>query len=123
MSSDHSTGSALSDAVGDSFAEFGRYMKRARQRAGLSLRDAAEQADLSFGYISKVERAELGHTPSEDALRRLADTYDVDPDLTVLRAGKVPDWIKDWLVENPDSTLDLAQAIRQGETNVSPDEA
>ena len=51
----------------------GERIKRARSAAGLSLRDAAERAELSAMAISKFERGEA--TPSSQSLIRLSRAF------------------------------------------------
>lgn len=53
----------------------GQRIRQRRKERGLSLRELAEQADLTASFLSLVER---GHnTPSLDSLRRIAAALDV----------------------------------------------
>lgn len=52
-------------------------LRAARHRQGLSLRETAAMADLSIGYVSKVERGIK--QPSLTTLRRLAPVLGLGP--------------------------------------------
>lgn len=53
----------------------GDRMRKARERRGLTLRDLGNMSNLSFGYLSRIERGK--QEPSLDALRRIADVLGV----------------------------------------------
>jgi transcriptional regulator with XRE-family HTH domain len=65
----------MSEAVG---AE----LRLARERANLSLRDAAEKAGVSRGYLSKAENGKV--VPSWEMLVRIAAVYGREPRLRLL---------------------------------------
>lgn len=70
-----SDASPLTDAVGEE-------LRSARQRAQLSLRDAAEQVGISRGYLSRAENGAV--VPSWDMLVRIAAAYRRVPRLRLL---------------------------------------
>jgi transcriptional regulator with XRE-family HTH domain len=59
-----------SDEVGDA-------IQRAREAKGWTLRQLAEQTDIDFGYIGRLERGEI-RRPGAGQLQRLANALDVD---------------------------------------------
>jgi transcriptional regulator with XRE-family HTH domain len=54
---------------------YGRFIRDARERKGLSLRDAAAKAGITEGGLGKIERDENGVTIR--TLQRLAEVYGV----------------------------------------------
>ena len=65
-----------------SAAAAGEELRAARQRASLSLREAAERVGITGGYLSKAEN---GHAvPSWDVLVRIAAAYGREPRLRLL---------------------------------------
>lgn len=77
--------------------ELGARLRRVRNTAGYTLDWAAEQAEVTKGYLSKVERGQA--TPSIAVINRLSEVYGVGlseffmpegerKSITVLRAGQ-----------------------------------
>jgi transcriptional regulator with XRE-family HTH domain len=54
---------------------YGRFIRDARERKGLSLRDAAAKAGITEGGLGKIERDENGVTIR--TLQRLAGVYEI----------------------------------------------
>jgi transcriptional regulator with XRE-family HTH domain len=57
--------------------EVGHAIQRAREAKGWTLRQLAEEADIDFGYIGRLERGEI-RRPGAGRLQRLASALDVD---------------------------------------------
>lgn len=53
-------------------------LRTARQRAGLGVREAARQADLSSGYVAHLEAG--SRCPSRTVAARLAAVLELDDD-------------------------------------------
>lgn len=73
---------------------FGTYLRQLRESKGLSLRHAAEEAQVSSGYLSQIEGGKRGRrkrgehfAPHPQILRRLASTYHVPAQELFERAG------------------------------------
>ncbi|MEE9443223.1 MAG: helix-turn-helix transcriptional regulator [candidate division Zixibacteria bacterium] len=64
----------------------GTYLKKARLKAGLSLREVEEKADVSNAYISMIES---GHRvdPHPKILRKLAKAYGLEMQEVMDHAG------------------------------------
>lgn len=60
---------------------------------------------MTFTYISKIESEKLdfGDYPSEDLIRRLAEALDTDVDELFLLAKKIPQQIRQRVMERPDA--------------------
>lgn len=60
---------------------------------------------VTFTYISKIESEKLdfGDYPSEDLIRRLAEALDTDVDELFLLAKKIPQQIRQRVMERPDA--------------------
>jgi len=81
--------------------EFGKFMNKLRNNAGLSLREFARQADLSPTYISKMERGDFS-PPSADTIKRMAEVLkypEIDKLLTL--ADKIDEELEDMIKNNP----------------------
>ena len=61
----------------DNPTSLGAYLRAARERAGLSLRQLAEVAEVNYGYLARIENSERSK-PAPDVLQRLADALEVD---------------------------------------------
>lgn len=71
-------------------SQLGRFLEQRRTELGLSRRDVAEQADLSYPYVSQLETGE--RQPALKALRALAPVLRVPvEELAALVAGS-GDW-------------------------------
>jgi transcriptional regulator with XRE-family HTH domain len=83
---------------------FGKKLRSLRQAKGLTLRALAEQVDVGFTYLSKIENSKLGFgdAPSEKLIHRLADALDADEEELLLIANKIPAGIKQRIWERPD---------------------
>lgn len=56
--------------------EFGAYLRRLRDEAGLSLREAENRIGISNSYLYQIERGERG-APKPEVLRKMAAAYSV----------------------------------------------
>jgi transcriptional regulator with XRE-family HTH domain len=54
--------------------EIGAKLKKIREEKGLTIREVAEQIDVHFTYISKIEN---GKVPSLEKLNKLCDLYGI----------------------------------------------
>lgn len=68
---------------------FGAYIQRARRAAGRTQRDVAAALGIDFTYLSKLENGR-GDPPGEETIRGLAAELDLDAELALALAGKVP---------------------------------
>lgn len=66
--------------------EFGRYLKRLREEAGLSLRDVEQQVNISNAYLSQIEKGRR-NPPKPAVLKQLATAYNVTLDALMAAAG------------------------------------
>ena len=83
---------------------FGERVRELRNAKGWSLRDLAEQVDVGFTYLSRVENGRLnyGDYPSNALIHRLADALDADEEELVVLAERVPERIRDRVLQRPD---------------------
>jgi len=58
-------------------SELGRYLKEARVKLGLSLREAQERSNVSNAYISLIESGRR-IDPHPNILKKLADAYKLE---------------------------------------------
>ena len=60
------------------YSEIGRRIARRRKRLGFTQSDVEEKANISFGYLSNIERAVS--IPSTEVIMRLALALETTPD-------------------------------------------
>ncbi len=65
----------------------GAFIRQQRKRAGLSLRQLAEQTSLSNPYLSQVERGL--HQPSVRVLKAISDALNLSAETLLAEAGLI----------------------------------
>ncbi|SRR5260221_10626939 len=68
----------------------GQRIKELRRQHGLTQRQLAQQANVDFSYLSKIENDKLEYTPSIKALQELSQALGVDELELMELANKVP---------------------------------
>lgn len=83
---------------------FGTRVRKLRQAKSLTLRDVAKKVRVTFTYLSKIENQKLsfGEFPSNELIVKLASALDADPDELLLLAEKIPDAIRQRVLQRPD---------------------
>jgi HTH-type transcriptional regulator, competence development regulator len=94
--------------------EFGKRIRERRlalshKRPQYSLRRVASEVEVSFSFLSKVERGDLP-PPSEETIKKLAAVLGDNPDVLLALAGKVSSDLKEAIIKRPEL---FAQLIRQ----------
>ena len=89
---------------------FGTRIRELRQSQDLTLRDLAEKVGVTFTYVSKIENGKLsfGEFPSNDLILKLARALGGDPDELLLLAEKIPDAIRQRVLQRPDAFRKIA---------------
>jgi transcriptional regulator with XRE-family HTH domain len=89
---------------------FGQKLRDLRKAKGLSQRALADIVKINFTYLSKIENEKLDFAqfPSEPLIRTLADALDADVDELLLLAQKIPEQIKQRVIERPDAFRKIA---------------
>jgi transcriptional regulator with XRE-family HTH domain len=92
-------------------ATFGGRVKELRKAKNLGQRGLAAMVGVSFTYISRVETESLdfGPYPSEELIVKLAKALDADADELLLLAQKIPQPIRQRVLERPDVFRVLAE--------------
>lgn len=67
--------------------EFPNYLRRTREKAGLSVRQAAPEIGVSVPYLSRLETGGPAKRPDVQRLYRMADVYGVDRRAMLINAG------------------------------------
>lgn len=90
--------------------QFGQKIRDLRRMMGLSLRELAPQVGVGFTYLSKVEtgRLDFGDYPSEGLIHKLAEALEADEDELLLLAEKIPDQVRQRVLQRPDAFLAFA---------------
>lgn len=95
---------------------FGNRIRELRQAKNLTLRDVAKRVKVTFTYLSKIENQKLsfGEFPSDDLIVRLARILGVDPDELLLLAEKIPQAIRQRVLQRPDVFRKMADLDDRG---------
>lgn len=80
--------------------EFGAFVRRERERRGISLRDMAKRIGVSPTYQSKVERGEFP-PPAEDKVKRIAEIIECNSDRLLALAGRVASELTEIIKRQP----------------------
>src|SRR5436190_9035558 len=70
--------------------KLGETVRRLRKALGLTQDQLAEASGVDESYISKIETGRLPYTPSEETIRLMAKTLEVDSLELLTLAEKVP---------------------------------
>jgi len=91
--------------------KFGDRIRDLRKAKNLSQRALGDLVGVTFTYISKVENEKLdfGDYPSEELIRKLAEALDTDVDELFLLAKKIPEQIRQRVMERPDAFRKIAR--------------
>lgn len=95
--------------------KFGKKIRELRKTHNLTQKELGDLVGVGFAYLSKVEneRLDFGDYPSEDLIRKLAAALGTDEDELMLLAKKIPEHIRQRVLERPDAFrkfADLADA-------------
>jgi transcriptional regulator with XRE-family HTH domain len=90
--------------------KFGQKIRSLRRDRQMGQRALAEAVGVSFTYISKIEnhRLDFGDYPSDELIVKLAKALDADPDELLVLAQKVPEPIRQRVLERPEAFRKLA---------------
>ena len=80
-------------------------LRELRESRGTSLRQAAQDVDVNPAYLSRVERGQKG--ASKSVQERLADYYDVEPEVVAVASGELPEDIIEILQRHPELLEEL----------------
>jgi transcriptional regulator with XRE-family HTH domain len=74
-------------------------------------RALGDMVGVSFTYISKIENEKLdfGDYPSEELIRKLAEALETDVDELLILAKKIPEHIRQRVIERPDVFRKIAR--------------
>jgi transcriptional regulator with XRE-family HTH domain len=93
-------------------SKLGDYLRELRLAAGLSQRELAARVGVTFPHISKIEAGT--ENPSDELLVRIAGEVKTDPDELLLYAERVPDALRQQVVEKPQLALQFFRRWRAG---------
>jgi HTH-type transcriptional regulator, competence development regulator len=97
-------GSQKNERAGKIYMTFGQTIRELRKKQDLTQRELAAKVGINFTYLSKIENDKLQEIqfPSEETIVGLAKALDADVDELLLLAQKVPDSIKERIIQRPD---------------------
>ena len=90
---------------------FGERLRELRKAKGFTLRDLAEKVGVGFTYLSRAEneRLQYGDYPSNALIEKMATVLDADPDELLFLAKRIPDRMKQRILERPDAFRKLVE--------------
>jgi len=97
--------------------DFGTALKSLRIEKRITQRDLAEKVGVDFTYISKIENGKLENTPSVDTITKIANILEADVDQLILLAKKVPETIRETIVDD-----NLAATFLRKVSHFSPEQ-
>ena len=85
--------------------KFGEKIRELRKSQNLTQKELGDLVGVPFAYISKVEneRLDFGDYPSEALIGKLAAALGTDEDELMLLAKKIPENIRQRVLERPDA--------------------
>ncbi len=91
--------------------KFGDRVRQLRRAKGLGQRALAKRVGISLTYVSKIEnhRLDFGDYPSTDEILRIAAALETDEDELLILAKKIPERIRQRVLERPDAFCRLAE--------------
>lgn len=98
-------------------SDFGSTLKNLRKERRITQRDLAEKVGVDFTYISKIENGKLVNSPSVDTIVKIAQALDANADELILLAKKVPETIRETIVDD-----DLAVAFLRKVPQLTPEQ-
>ena len=98
-------------------SDFGAVIKNLRQEHKITQRALAEKVGVDFTYISKMENGKLENFPSIDIISKIAQVLETDADALTLLAKKVPDTLRETIVDD-----DLAAIFLRKVPTMTPEQ-
>lgn len=88
----------------------GQRIRNLRMQRSLTQRALADQIGINFTYLSKIENDKLqqDQSPKEETINKLAESLGADRDELMLSARKIPERIKQRVIERPEVFRKLA---------------
>jgi len=85
-------------------ATFGGKIRDLRKANGFTQRDLADRVGINFTYLSKIEndKLEQNQFPRENTIKKLSEALHADMDELLLLARKIPESIKQRVIQRPD---------------------
>lgn len=83
---------------------FGTRIRQLRREHDLTQRELAEQVDIDYTYLSKIEN-DHAIPPAEKTIRRLATVLGANADELILLANKLPADFERDLLERPENQV------------------
>lgn len=89
---------------------FGNRIRELRLAKALTLRALASKLCVTFTYLSKIENQKLsfGEFPSDELIVKLAKFLDADAEELLLLAKKIPESIRNRVLQRPDAFRRIA---------------
>jgi HTH-type transcriptional regulator, competence development regulator len=90
---------------------FGKKIRELRKAKNFGQRALASLVDVSHTYVSKIENEKLdfGDYPSEELICKIAEKLAADTDELLMLAQKIPQQIKNRVLERPDVFRKIAE--------------
>lgn len=101
--------------------ELGRAIKRKREQMGLSLRDVANETQVSASTLSRIENGT--GKPDADNIARLTNWLDMPVDRVMKRASKTSDAVEPVIYYPHESTPEIIEAHLRADKNLTPETA
>lgn len=87
-------------------------IRQQREAQKIGLRELARRVEMSPAYLSKVETNQF-RPPAEGKLVAIAMELNLDPDVVMAHAGRVPADLMETLKRHPVEMVRLIRTVRQ----------
>jgi transcriptional regulator with XRE-family HTH domain len=89
---------------------FGKFITELRKGRGMRVVDMAKALDYSGAFMTRIERNQS--EPSDELIYGFARMFDYPADELFWRAGKIPPYIREAYLKNPEAFHELARKLR-----------
>lgn len=79
---------------------FGQRIRRLRKERRITQLELAERIGVDFTYVSKIENDRTTRPPAESTIRKIATVLKTDAEELIILAEKVPDNLRQTLVQD-----------------------
>jgi transcriptional regulator with XRE-family HTH domain len=89
----------------------GDTIRSSREKRNIGLRQLARKIGISPTFISRIEHGKLPTPPSEAVLKLIAETLTLDFDRLMFQAGRIPNDVAEFILNDPTMVCFLRDAI------------
>jgi transcriptional regulator with XRE-family HTH domain len=89
----------------------GEIIRSSREKRNIGLRQLARKIGISPTFLSRIEHGNLPSPPSEVVLKSIAEALALDFDRLMFQAGRIPDDVAEFILNDPTMVYFLRAVI------------